>query len=99
MALKQPSSQTDRGDATVPAEPPGNVIAPPPPAPREHTGTSPVPGALRNVVLGAFLLYCLLPAMWIIAAMTKDNGQLFSTFGLWFASPLHFFENLVGLFT
>jgi multiple sugar transport system permease protein len=35
--------------------------------------------------------------MWIIAAMTKDNGQLFSTFGLWFASPLHFFENLVGL--
>jgi multiple sugar transport system permease protein len=37
--------------------------------------------------------------MWIIAAMTKDNGQLFSTFGLWFASPLHFFENLVGLFT
>jgi multiple sugar transport system permease protein len=51
------------------------------------------------VVLGAFLLYCLLPASWIIAAMTKDNGQIFSTFGLWFASPLHFFENLSGLFT
>jgi multiple sugar transport system permease protein len=51
------------------------------------------------VVLAAFLLYCLLPATWIIAAMTKDNGQIFSTFGLWFASPPHFFENLVGLFT
>ena len=91
MALKQPSSPTDPGDATVLAGPPGNVIAPPPPAPREYTGTSPVPGALRNFVLTAFLLYCLLPAMWIIAAMTKDNGQLFSTFGLWFASPSAFF--------
>jgi multiple sugar transport system permease protein len=35
---------------------------------------------------------------WIIAAMTKDNGQLFSTFGLWFTSPPHFIENLVGLY-
>ena len=61
--------------------------------------TSSVPSALRNLVLAAFLLYCLLPATWIIAAMTKDNGQIFSTFGLWFASPPHFFENLVGLFT
>jgi multiple sugar transport system permease protein len=99
MALKQPSSQTDPGDASVPAGPPGNVIAPPPPALQKNAGTSPVPGALRNVVLAAFLLYCLLPAMWIIAAMTKDNGQLFSTFGLWFTSPPHFIENLVGLFT
>src|SRR4051794_37364902 len=98
MALKQPSSKPDPGAATVPAGPPGNVIAPPP-APRESAGTSPVPGALRNVVLAAFLLYCLLPATWIITAMTKDNGQIFSTFGLWFAYPPHFFENLVGLFT
>jgi multiple sugar transport system permease protein len=99
MALKQPPSPTDPGDATLPAGPPGNVIAPPPPAPRENTSALLIQGALRNIVLAAFLLYCLLPAMWIIAAMTKDNGQLFSTFGLWFASPLHFFENLVGLFT
>jgi hypothetical protein len=46
-------------------------------------------------MLGAFLIYCLLPATWIIAAMTKDIGQIFSTFGLWFASPLHFFEFLL----
>ena len=31
--------------------------------------------------------------------MTKDISQIFSTFGLWFARPLHFFENLTGLFT
>jgi multiple sugar transport system permease protein len=53
----------------------------------------------RNIVLGVFLVYCVLPAMWIIAAMTKDNGQIFSTFGLWFSYPFHFLENLAGLVT
>ena len=99
MGLKQTSARTDPGDATVPVGPLGNVVAPPIPALRGDAATSSVPGALRNLVLAAFLLYCLLPATWIIAAMTKDNGQIFSTFGLWFANPPHFFENLVGLFT
>src|SRR6516165_1668849 len=99
MAFKQPSAQSDPDDATVSADPQGQAIAPLPPLSAKFAGTSPVPAALRNVVLAAFLLYCLLPASWIIAAMTKDNGQIFSTFGLWFASPPHFLENLSGLFT
>jgi multiple sugar transport system permease protein len=45
------------------------------------------------------LIYCLLPAGWIVTAMTKDNGQIFSTFGWWFAYPFHFLENLSGLVT
>jgi len=98
MALKQPASRTGSSDALLPAGSPGNVIAPPP-ASRKDAGTSPVPDVLRKVVLAAFLLYCVLPAAWIIAAMTKDNGQIFSTFGLWFASPPHLFENLASLFT
>jgi multiple sugar transport system permease protein len=61
--------------------------------------TSSFSNALRNIVLGTFLFYCLLPATWVITAMSKDLGQLFSTFGLWFASPPHFFENLIELFT
>ena len=69
-----------------------------PPDSQENAATSAVSNALRNIVLGAFLLYCLLPAVWIITAMSKDISQLFLTFGLWFASPLHFFENLAGLF-
>src|SRR5499427_8829417 len=69
------------------------------PALRDEIPESPASGAFRTLVLAVFLLYCLLPAMWIIAAMTKDNGQLFSTFGLWFASPLHLFDNIVGLVT
>jgi multiple sugar transport system permease protein len=98
MAPKQPSAQTDSGGAPLPAASAGKVMAPLT-ASRAEDGGSPVSSVLRNVVLAAFLLYCLLPATWIIAAMTKDNGQIFSTFGLWFASPPHFFENLVGLFT
>jgi multiple sugar transport system permease protein len=69
-----------------------------PPDSRENAATSAVSNALRNIVLGAFLLYCLLPAFWIITAMSKDISQLFLTFGLWFAGPPHFFENLTGLF-
>ena len=51
----------------------------------------------RHIILVVFLLYSVLPAMWIIAAMTKDNGQIFSTFGLWFSYPFHFLENLADL--
>ena len=63
------------------------------------SGSALAPVALQKLVLAAFLIYCLLPAVWIFTAMTKDNGQILSTFGLWFSSPMHFFENLEGLFT
>jgi multiple sugar transport system permease protein len=53
----------------------------------------------RHTILAVFLLYSVLPAMWIIAGMTKDNGQIFSTFGLWFSYPFHFLENLADLVT
>jgi multiple sugar transport system permease protein len=99
MTIKRPSAKTDPAAATVSVGPAGIVTAPAPPASRENGANSLVSNALRNVVLGAFLLYCLLPAVWIITAMSKDIGQLFLTFGLWFASPPHFFENLIGLFT
>ncbi|MFY9986317.1 MAG: carbohydrate ABC transporter permease [Chthoniobacterales bacterium] len=56
-----------------------------------------VGATVRHIVLAIFLIYCILPAMWIISAMTKDNGQIFTTFGLWFSYPLHFLENLGGL--
>ncbi|MBV8416058.1 MAG: carbohydrate ABC transporter permease [Verrucomicrobia bacterium] len=54
--------------------------------------------APRYLVFALFFLYCILPATWIAAAMTKNNSQIFTTFGLWFAYPTHFIENLVGLF-
>ena len=54
--------------------------------------------SLRYVILSAFLIYCILPATWILAAVTKDSSQIFTTFGFWFANPPHFFENIVDLF-
>ena len=67
-------------------------------------GTTPItssrsnlPG-LRYAVFAIFLLYCILPATLILAAMTKDNSQIFTTFGLWFAYPIHLLENVAGLF-
>ena len=86
----------------VPVSPSRIVTAPAVPGPRENAVPfPPVSSALRNIVLGAFLLYCLFAAfvIWIITAISKDTSQIFLTFGLWFASPPHFFENLIGLFT
>jgi multiple sugar transport system permease protein len=57
-----------------------------------------VRGGLRYAIFAIFFLYCILPATWILAAMTKDNSQIFTTFGLWFAYPIHLFENIAGLF-
>jgi len=96
MAHDQLRSITSSGTGSVPADQPGNVILSS--SERRRGGASLVPGASRNLALFVFLLYCLLPAMWMVTAMTKDMGQLFSTFGLWFASPSHFFENLRELF-
>jgi hypothetical protein len=71
---------TDLG--SCPGTFPGIVNGPAPPISRGKVDTSTFSNALRNIVLGAFLFYCLLPATWIITAMSKDIGQLFSTFGL-----------------
>src|SRR6478736_7812208 len=53
---------------------------------------------LRYAVFAIFFLYCILPATWILAAMTKDISQIYATFGLWFAYPTHLLENFAGLF-
>jgi multiple sugar transport system permease protein len=49
-------------------------------------------------IMIAALGYFLLPLYWVLVSITKDNGQLNTTFGLWFAQPMHFFENVRDLF-
>jgi multiple sugar transport system permease protein len=82
--------------ARVPATVRGKAVVPASSTGPDETGAG---AAMQNIVLGLFLIYCLLPALWIFTAVTKDNDQLFSTFGFWFAYPPHFLENLIGLFT
>ncbi|MFI6495134.1 carbohydrate ABC transporter permease [Streptomyces sp. NPDC050564] len=47
----------------------------------------------------ACLAYFLLPLFWLVVSATKDNGSLFSTFGLWFGGGFDFFANLHDVFT
>ncbi|WP_043487450.1 MULTISPECIES: carbohydrate ABC transporter permease [Streptomyces] len=65
-------------------------------------GSSRQPGRRSNVLtllMLAFLIYFLLPLFWLIVSATKDNGSLFSTFGLWFGGGFDFFQNLHDVFT
>lgn len=67
-------------------------------SPMSSSSNEMVRSGFRYAVFVIFFLYCILPATWILAAMTKDNSQIFTTFGLWFAYPIHLFENIAGLF-
>jgi len=70
----------------------------PRPSPLNSSSNDLVRNGFRYAIFAIFFLYCILPATWILAAMTKDNSQIFTTFGLWFAFPTHLSENIAGLF-
>lgn len=42
---------------------------------------------VATAFLIAFAMYFLLPVAWVLIAMTKDTGDLFGSFGLWFSNP------------
>ena len=68
--------------------------------PRERSGMA---GARRSPLLTlgmlAFLVYFMLPLFWLFVASTKTTGDLFSSFGLWFADGFALPSNLRRLFT
>jgi len=53
---------------------------------------------LLTVLTILVLPYFLLPLYWLVVASTKTNGQLFSTFGLWF-DQINIVTNLQQVFT
>jgi multiple sugar transport system permease protein len=50
------------------------------------------------ILLIALVVYCLTPLYWLIIAATKDNTDLFASFGLWLAH-FNLWQNLVDTFT
>ena len=54
-------------------------------------------GAMALLVV--FTLYFLVPYFWLIVSSTKNAGDLFGTFGFWFAPNFNLFSNLQQLFT
>lgn len=61
------------------------------------------PGHERSTVLTVAIWACaayfLLPLIWLVISSTKNNGDLFSTFGYFFGQTFAFGENVVTLFT
>ena len=54
-------------------------------------------GAMTLLVI--LTIYFLVPYFWLIFSSTKNAGDLFGTFGLWFAPHFNLFSNLQQLFT
>jgi multiple sugar transport system permease protein len=52
-----------------------------------------------TIALWACALYFLFPLLWLVIASTKNNADLFSTFGLWFGRNFSLVENLQNVFT
>jgi multiple sugar transport system permease protein len=44
-------------------------------------------------------LYFVLPLVWLVVASTKNNSDLFSSFGFWFGKQFSLWENLHTVFT
>jgi multiple sugar transport system permease protein len=78
----------------------------PVPTAREAVSTRqrrPSPFSLEQVgamtFLLVFVIYFLVPFFWLVVSSTKNAGDLFGTFGLWFAPNFNLWSNLQQLFT
>ncbi len=58
-----------------------------------------IEGIVAMTVLSLFTVYFLVPYFWLIVSSTKNAGDLFGTFGFWFAPNFNLFSNLQQLFT
>jgi len=55
--------------------------------------------SILTVLMWTCVAYFVLPLLWLVIASTKDNSDLFSSFGLWFGDRFSLWDNLVTLFT
>jgi multiple sugar transport system permease protein len=58
-----------------------------------------VSGLIAMFFLFLSTIYFFLPFFWLLVSSTKNTGDLFGTFGLWFAPNFNLFSNLQQLFT
>jgi multiple sugar transport system permease protein len=54
---------------------------------------------ITTALLGLFLIYTLVPLLYVLISATKSDDGLFNSFGLWFAPHFEFFSNIARLFT
>ncbi|PKQ27145.1 MAG: sugar ABC transporter permease [Actinobacteria bacterium HGW-Actinobacteria-4] len=51
-----------------------------------------------TVVMWLCVVYFMVPLIWLFMSSTKDNSDLFTTFGLWFGPDFNLFQNIVEVF-
>ena len=54
---------------------------------------------ILTVALWAAAFYFLIPLYWLLVSSTKDNADLFSTFGLWFGGEFNLCDNIATTLT
>lgn len=54
---------------------------------------------LLTVVMAVFVLYSVVPLLWLIINATKNQPDLYSTFGLWFGKDFNLLQNIVDTLT
>jgi multiple sugar transport system permease protein len=52
-----------------------------------------------TIVMVLFVLYTLVPLAWLLINATKDQPNLFSSFGLWFGDGFSLFQNIADTLT
>lgn len=52
-----------------------------------------------GIVMTIMLVYAFLPLFWLFVNATKTQGDLFTTFGLWFGGKFALWDNIVGTLT
>lgn len=84
--------------ATIPAAAPPRTPPDRPKRRRPHTRAE-RRSTLLTVVMWLCALYFIVPLIWLFVSSTKDNSDLFTTFGLWFGEDFNLFQNIVDVFT
>lgn len=52
-----------------------------------------------TIVMAIFVIYSIVPLAWLLFNATKDQGDLFSSFGLWFGADFNLWQNIVDTLT
>ncbi len=68
-------------------------------APKRRTPQSKRRSTVLTVIVWITMIYFLVPLIWLFVSTTKNNSDLFTTFGLAFGRTFEFFANIGNLFT
>jgi multiple sugar transport system permease protein len=60
-------------------------------------GLSRLTSAILLIISILFALFVLAPLVWLLINATKDQADVYDSFGFWFAGPFRLFQNLAAL--